>query len=123
MIGGSCSNSTPTPAADCPSRDGSESLWLRIQAEYAISDVGGQELLIQACLAADRAEALAAVIDQDGERIVTKTAGLKDHPCLKHELAARSFIVRTLQRLGATDEPLKAIGHPTRGGLGWTPPR
>jgi hypothetical protein len=70
-------------------------------------------------LAADRAEALAAVIDQDGERIMTKT-GPKDHPCLKHELAARAFVVKTLQKLGITDEPLKTIGHPRRD-LGWTP--
>src|SRR5262249_62080879 len=33
---------------------------------------------------------------------------LKDHPCLKHELAARSFIVCTLQRLGITDEVSQA---------------
>src|SRR5262249_46238750 len=97
-----------------------ESLWVRVQSEYRIQDVGGVELLMQACLAADRAEALAAVIEADGERIMTKN-GPKDHPCLKHELAARSFIVRTLQRLGVTDEPLKALGHPTRP-LGWTPP-
>ena len=82
------------------------SLWNRVQAEYQITDVGGVELLTQACLARDRAEALAAVIEADGERIITKT-GIKDHPCLKHELAARSFIVRTLQRLGVTDEVIK----------------
>src|SRR5262245_24235479 len=101
-------------------RPAGESLWFRVQNEYRITDVGGVELLMQACLAIDRAEELAAIIDQDGARIMTKS-GLKDHPCLKRELAARSFIVRTLQRLGVTDEPLKAIGHPTRGGLGWMP--
>jgi hypothetical protein len=88
-----------------------ESLWFRVQNEYAIGDVGGVELLTQACMAADRTEALAAVIEADGERIVTKT-GIKDHPCLKHELAARAFIVKTLQRLGITDEPVKSVGHP-----------
>jgi hypothetical protein len=98
-----------------------ESLWFRVQNEYQIGDVGGVELLTQACLAADRAEALAAVIEEDGERIVTKT-GPKDHPCLKHELAARSFVVRTLQRLGVTDEPIKTVGHPPQK-TGWVPPR
>ena len=97
-----------------------QSLWDRVQAEYQIRDVGGVELLMQCCLAADRAEALAAVIEADGERIMTKS-GPKDHPCLKHELAARSFIVRTLQRLGITDEVIKPVGNPPRGGLGWTP--
>jgi hypothetical protein len=96
-------------------------LWSRVQREYAIRDVGGQELLVQACLAADRADALAAQIDADGERIVTKT-GIRDHPLLRHELAARAFVVKTLQKLGITDEPIKAVGHPTRS-LGWTPPR
>jgi hypothetical protein len=90
-----------------------ESLWFRIQSEYAIGDVGGVELLMQCCLAADRADELAAIIDEDGPRIVTKT-GIKDHPLLKHELAARAFICRTLQRLGVTDEPLKSIGRPAR---------
>ena len=98
-----------------------ENLWFRVQREYAIGDVGGVELLMQACLAADRADELAAIIDQDGARSVTKT-GPRDHPCLKHELAARAFIVRTLQRLGITDEVIKPVGHPPRD-LGWTPQR
>src|SRR5262249_17959867 len=97
------------------------SLWNRVQSEYLIQDVGGVELLLQACLAADRAEELAAIIDTDGARIMSKS-GPKDHPCLKHELAARSFIVRTLQRLGITDEVIKPVGHPTRP-LGWPPSR
>jgi hypothetical protein len=66
-------------------------LWNTVQSEYAITDCGGVELPMQAWLAADRAQALADVIKTDGARIITKT-GIKDHPCLKHELAARSFI-------------------------------
>jgi len=96
-----------------------EVLWNRIQADYQIEDVGGVELLMQACEAADRTQTLAAIIDADGARIITK-AGPNDHPCLKHELAARAFLVRTLTRLGVTEEPLKTIGRPTRP-LGWTP--
>jgi hypothetical protein len=41
---------------------------------------------------------------------------------LKHELAARAFICRTLQRLGITDAAIQAVGHPTRP-QGWTPQR
>jgi len=37
-------------------------LWNRVQREYAICDVGGIELLAQACAALDTAEALAAAI-------------------------------------------------------------
>ena len=98
-----------------------ESLWNRVQSEYAIADVGGVELLMQCCLAADRAEELAAIIDADGARIQTK-GGPRDHPCLKHEIACRAFICRTLQRLGITDEVIKPVGHPPRD-LGWTPRR
>jgi len=47
-------------------------LWNSIQSEFRIEDCGGVELLMQACLAADRAEALAARIDEDGETIHTK---------------------------------------------------
>jgi hypothetical protein len=54
-------------------------LWARVQTEFRISDVGGVELLMQACLASDRAEALRARIDEDGETIHTKL-GLKAHP-------------------------------------------
>ena len=68
------------------------------QAEQAAS-AGGRELLAQACAALDRAEALREHIDRDGEVTRTK-AGLKAHPALKDEIAARSFVVRTLHRLG-----------------------
>lgn len=88
-------------------------LWDSVQSEYKIDDVGGRELLMQACLAADRAQSLADTIDRDGETISTKL-GLKAHPCLKDELAARSFIVRTLQRLGITQEVLKPVGRPPK---------
>jgi hypothetical protein len=78
-------------------------LWFRVQNEFRIDDVGGQELLLQCCLACDRAEELAAIIDQDGARIVSRRGIIRDHPCLKHELAARAFICKTLARLGITD--------------------
>jgi len=95
-----------------------QALWDAVQNEFRIEDCGGVELLMQACLAADRAEALAARIDKDGETIHT-AMGLKAHPCLKDELAARSFICRTLQRLGITDEAIRPIGRPPRSfGLG-----
>jgi hypothetical protein len=98
-----------------------ESLWNRVQSEYRIEDVGGVEILMQICLAQDRAEELAATIDADGTRVMTK-AGPKAHPCLRDELAARAFICRQLQRLGITDEVIKPVGRPGRD-LGWTPQR
>jgi len=37
---------------------------------------------------------------------------LREHPGLKHELAARSFVVRTLARLGLDVEAIKPVGRP-----------
>ena len=94
------------------------SLWREMRREYRVDDRGGIELLAQACAAADRAEALAACVARDGETIRTKT-GLRIHPAVREELAARSFIVRTLERLGITTEATnKSPGRPAAG-FGW----
>jgi hypothetical protein len=37
---------------------------------------------------------------------------MKEHPLLKHELAARAFVCRTLQRLGLDVEAIKPPGRP-----------
>src|SRR5215207_7282408 len=86
-------------------------LWQRVMSEYDLQDTGGREMLRQACAALDRAEACADHIRQDGEVVWTK-AGPKDHPALKHELANRSFVVRTLHRLGLDVEPVRSVGRP-----------
>ncbi len=91
-------------------RDGA-GLWNAITTSYDISDEGGREILAQACSALDRAEALRAQIDADGEILRTK-AGLRDHPGLRHELACRAFITRSLARLGLDVEAIKPIGRP-----------
>ena len=88
------------------------SLWNSVQAAYQIDDVGGIELLAQACAASDRVEALAERISADGE-VVTTRAGPKAHPALRDELAGRAFIVRTLERLGLNVEAIKPIGRPS----------
>ena len=50
-------------------------------------------------------------IDNDGELIRSK-AGMKEHPLLTHELAARAFVCRTLERLGLEVEAIKPPGRP-----------
>jgi len=85
-------------------------LWSSIQAQYRIHDSGGLAMLKLACESADRAQACRERIDHDGLMLRTKS-GLKEHPLLKAELGARSFTVRTLQRLGLDVE---AIGSPGR---------
>jgi hypothetical protein len=92
------------------------SLWNSVQHAYRIDDVGGIELLAQACAAADRVEALAERISADGE-VVNTRAGPKAHPALRDELQGRAFIVRTLERLGLNVEAIKPIGRPSK--IGW----
>lgn len=97
-------------------------LWHRIMTEYDIADAGGRELLALACQQLDRAEALKAQIDAEGEVIQTRN-GPKDHPALRHELAARAFIAKTLHRLGLNFEPVRpSPGRPSGGNIGWQPP-
>ena len=88
-------------------------LWQTIMTEYDIRDSGGREMLRQACEAADRVDEFAAIIKRDGPVVSTKQ-GPKDHPLIKHELAARSFVVRSLHRLGLDVEPIRSVGRPTR---------
>jgi hypothetical protein len=96
----------PPRKLDAPGRG----LWDRIMAEYDIADSGGMEMLCQACQSLDRAEALRAEIDRDGE-VIRVRGSVREHPALKHELASRSFVVRALARLNLNVEPL----HPSAG--------
>ena len=95
------------------------SLWNAVTSEFDVSDIGGREILAQACASQDRVEALAETIDAEGEIVRGKT-GFRVHPGVKEELALRSFIVRTLQRLGINVEAVRpTVGRPGRG-IGWS---
>ena len=88
------------------------SLWSDITAAYDFHDRASFETLFQACAAADRAATLRDAIDQDGQIIRTGQM-LRDHPALKHELANRAFVVRSLARLGLDLEPVRpSVGRP-----------
>jgi hypothetical protein len=97
-------------------------LWDRVQSEYAIEDVGGRELLAQACAAEDTAESLAEAIARDGHVIHSRTGVPRTHPAVKDELACRAFVVRTIERLGLNVEVVKPVGRPA-GHTSWVPPR
>ena len=106
--------SKPTTLA-APSNLGAagRKLWQSINSEYRIDDSGGRAMMEQICKAADTAEACAAEIERDGPLVKTKGGGFKDHPLLRHELAARSFVLRSLHRLGLDIEPTRTIvGRP-----------
>ena len=95
-------------------------LWRAVTHEYGIVDCGGREMLAQACAALDRSEECAAAIDRDGVAMRVKAGLYKDNPLLKTELACRSFVVRTLQRLGLDVEAIKSPGRPGNGpGVLW----
>ena len=106
-----------TPAA-CPKPprqlgDHGSLLWAAVNQEYQIADAGGVELLAQACAALDRAEQCADAIANDGVVVKQKNGPAREHPLIKAELANRSFVVRTLQKLGLDVEPVRAApGRP-----------
>jgi hypothetical protein len=95
-------------------------LWNRVMSEYDVADSGGRELLAQACLALDRAESLRETIARDGEFVSTRAGGLREHPGLKPELAARAFVVKTLCRLGLHVEPVRSGPGRPGSGVGWS---
>ena len=91
-------------------------LWNRV-TDYEIADIAWLVTLEQACAAADRAEMLRRQIERDGQMIQT-AQGPREHPCLKHDIAARGLLLRALGRLGLNFEPLKPVGRPPIG-VGW----
>jgi hypothetical protein len=108
----------PAPSVEQPPRSPiklgpiGQSLWDDIVSSYEFSDRASYETLAQACSAADRAERCREAIDADGEVVKVRGGGLRDHPLLKHEITARSFVVRTLARLGLDLEPVRGMGRP-----------
>lgn len=93
--------------------------WARVMAEFAITDVGGVEILAQLCAGIDRAESLADIIAREGEVIRTRTGVLKSHPAVRDEISARQFVLKAISKLGIDLEPQKAVGRPPRP-TGWT---
>jgi hypothetical protein len=87
-------------------------LWQSVLTDYDISDAGGLALLEQIAFAYERAERLRVEIDRDGEIIIGRS-GKREHPGLKGDLAARSFVCRSLQRLGVNLEAVSRVGRPS----------
>jgi hypothetical protein len=77
-----------------------------VQSEYDVSDAAGIELLAQAASAADLAARLQEEIERDGA-VVRAGGAPRSHPAIRDLIAARSFVTRTLTRLGLNYEPLR----------------
>jgi hypothetical protein len=101
-------------------REHGRTLWDHVVAEYQVDDSAGLAMLHQACAMLDQAEALRTEIERDGA-VIRSRGVIRDHPAVKHELAARSFVCRTLARLGLNFEPVRTgqIGRPPTGGTGF----
>jgi len=87
-------------------------LWRSITGEFEVDDAAALEMLCQACQGLDRAEAGREQIEEIGECDVVDGVAVKEHPLLRHELAARAFVVKCIERLGLNAEPGKAVGRP-----------
>jgi hypothetical protein len=83
-----------------------QSLWDRVQTEFDCSAVAGVEMLAQICATADLAEQLQQEIERDGA-VIRVRGTVRSHPAAKDLIAARSFVVRGLTRLGLNYEPLR----------------
>lgn len=105
--------SGPTPPE--PPEDLGEAgrrLWSTIAGEYDVTDGEGRFLLAEACRSHDRAEACRAAINRDGEAIQTR-AGIRSHPLLRDEVAARALSVRIIARLELRALPVRTVGRPS----------
>jgi hypothetical protein len=92
-------------------------LWQAIQSEYIITDCGGLALLEQICATVDEIAECSAIIARDG-RMIRGKFGPREHPLIKTQLSLRSFVVRTVQKLGINFEATKPFGRPSAG-FGW----
>jgi P27 family predicted phage terminase small subunit len=93
-------------------------LWRDILGGYDVSSVPDLTILAQACACYDRAEALRAQIERDGETIATAGGSTKANPLLVIELQARALLARLLGKLNLKDEPKRGPGRPPKRG-GW----
>jgi hypothetical protein len=103
--------SNPLAAPASLGKAGAE-LWRSINRDFIIEDSGGREMLLRICQTADTLASYDEQIERDGPMVRT-ASGPHEHPLLKHQLAARSFIVRSLHRLNLDVVPARhEIGRP-----------
>ena len=97
------------------------SLWDRMTREYNVTDAAGIEMLYQACAAAQIAELLQVEVERDGPLMRVRGV-LKPHPAVRDMNASRSFVVRTLMKLGFNYEAVRdGPGRPGGRSFGWHP--
>lgn len=110
--------SKPDPVAPPASLGASGiALWRNIHNDFEVTDAAGLEMLFQICSAADLVSEYATTITRDGGPTIRTKTGIREHPLVRHQLAAKSFVVRSLHRLGLDIiPPRNEIGRPSGGG-------
>jgi hypothetical protein len=101
-----------------PLESAGQSLWNDLTAEYSFDDRAGLEILQQICTAVDQIEALNVEIARDGVTTQNGARGMREHPALRPLVALKSFVVRSLGKLGIGLEPVRSVGRPGLG-TGW----
>lgn len=95
------------PSAPKGLKPGARRFWLDTQAQYAIVDPAGVELLGVAARALGRLEGAAEVLDREGTVFKDKAGQLKPRPEVIIERDARSGFLAALRALQLDLEPLK----------------
>lgn len=95
---GSGSDRDPLAPPDGLGEAGSQ-LWRDLHRDYVIDDASGLAQLHQICCTVDKVAEYSAAIERDGPVLRTKVE-VKDHPLIRHVQNGRSFIVRSLHKLG-----------------------
>ena len=86
---------------------------MKVQREYQVDDAAGVEMLLQVCETLNRIAACEARIAKDGVMILGARGALAPHPLLATVQAARTFVVRTVDKLGLSYEPIRNVGRPS----------
>jgi hypothetical protein len=110
-------SSKPDPLAPPASLgEAGRKLWQDLHRDFVLEDSGAHTMLLEICSAMDNLAEYDEEIGRDGVTIRTKS-GVREHPLLKHRLAAQSFVVRSLHRLGLDVVPARnELGRPSGGG-------
>jgi P27 family predicted phage terminase small subunit len=89
-----------------------KTMWVQLQEEYDITDLGGLVILTAACESFDRMRAAQRIVDVDGMTTSDRFGQAKVHPAVIVERDARAAMLAALKQLHLDLEPIKPRGRP-----------
>jgi P27 family predicted phage terminase small subunit len=92
-----------------------QALWKKYRAEFDLSDVHGQNLLLVALEAFDRMRGAQAEIAKQGVSYIDRTGAPKANPVAMVERDARNAMVAALRALNLDVLPAGKPGRPPKG--------